>query len=227
MTEAEWLACDHSMPMLRFLDGKGGERKLRLFTLGCCRRIEQLLPDSRCRKAIDLVDAFAEAKTERRDLRIAEGAAEYYRDHPMELPEDRLIVAGAGAIFQLSQDLPSFRLVAEAASDAVECSILAAGGNQLAATEGKRNESATQIKLLRCIIGNPFRPVTLDLSWQTANVVALAQGIYADRAFDRLPILADALEDAGCTERAILDHCRQPGEHVRGCWVVDLVLGKS
>jgi hypothetical protein len=58
-------------------------------------------------------------------------------------------------------------------------------------------------------------------------VARLARGIYDDRAFDRLPILADALEDAGCHDTAILDHCRQPGPHVRGCWVVDLLLGKE
>ena len=66
-----------------------------------------------------------------------------------------------------------------------------------------------------------------DPRWRTSNVTALAQAIYDDRAFDRLPILADALEDAGCTDADILNHCRQPGEHVRGCWVVDLVLGKE
>jgi hypothetical protein len=77
------------------------------------------------------------------------------------------------------------------------------------------------------IFGNPFRPITLDPAWQTANVRALAQAIYDDRAFERMPILGDALEDAGCTHADILTHCRQPGEHVRGCWVVDLVLAKQ
>jgi len=73
-----------------------------------------------------------------------------------------------------------------------------------------------------------IRPVVvIDDSWRTANLSALAQAIYADRAFDRLPILADALEDVGCTNADVLEHCRQPGEHARGCWVVDLLLGKS
>ena len=65
------------------------------------------------------------------------------------------------------------------------------------------------------------------LAWNGGTIHHLAQAIYDERAFDRLPILADALEDAGCTDAAILDHCRQPGEHVRGCWVVDLLLGKT
>jgi len=81
--------------------------------------------------------------------------------------------------------------------------------------------------LLRDIFGNPFRPVTVDPAWQTATVVALAEAIYADRAFDRLPILADALEEAGCLNGDLLNHCRQPGEHVRGCWAVDLLLSKG
>ncbi|MCE9561576.1 MAG: hypothetical protein K8U57_05935 [Planctomycetes bacterium] len=80
---------------------------------------------------------------------------------------------------------------------------------------------------MRDIIGNPFRPVVADPSWLTSDVIALAQGIYEDRAFDRMPILADALQDAGCDNEDVLSHCRQPGEHVRGCWAVDLILGKS
>ncbi len=74
--------------------------------------------------------------------------------------------------------------------------------------------------------GNPFRPVALDPAWCTSTVVALARGIYDERAFDRMPILADALQDAGCDSADVLTHCRGPGPHARGCWVVDLVLGK-
>jgi hypothetical protein len=88
-------------------------------------------------------------------------------------------------------------------------------------------EQAAQSRLIRDIFGNPFRPVTFDSAWRTANVLGLAQTIYDARAFDRMPILADALEDAGCTSAEILTHCRQPGDHVRGCWVVDLILGKE
>jgi hypothetical protein len=79
----------------------------------------------------------------------------------------------------------------------------------------------------RDVAGNPFRPVTFDPAWRTSAVLTLADHIYAGRAFDRLPILADALQDAGCEDAAVLAHCRGPGPHVRGCWVVDLVLGKA
>jgi hypothetical protein len=80
---------------------------------------------------------------------------------------------------------------------------------------------------IRCVLGNPFRPVTLDHSWISSNVVDLARTIYDERAFERLPILADALMDAGCADEQMLKHCRSKGPHVRGCWVVDLVLGKE
>jgi hypothetical protein len=85
--------------------------------------------------------------------------------------------------------------------------------------------------LLRDIFGNPFHsqatlPLTL-LAWNDRTVPRLAQSIYDKRNFALLPILADALEDASCTDRAILDHCRGPGPHVRGCWAVDLLLGKQ
>jgi hypothetical protein len=81
--------------------------------------------------------------------------------------------------------------------------------------------------LLRDIIGPlPFRPVALETSCLTSAVLAIAQSIHNDRAFDRLPLLADALEDAGCDDAGLLSHCRGPGPHVRGCWVVDLLLEK-
>jgi hypothetical protein len=87
--------------------------------------------------------------------------------------------------------------------------------------------SAIQLHLLRDIFGNPFRPVAVDPDWLTPTVVDLARGVYDAKAFDRLPVLADALEDAGCGHPDVLAHCRGPGPHVRGCWVVDLVLGKT
>ena len=82
-------------------------------------------------------------------------------------------------------------------------------------------------EMVRDIFGNPFRPVEFDPRWRTSDVLGLARAIYDDRAFDRLPILADALMDAGCADEQVLAHCREPGQHVRGCWVVDLVLGKE
>jgi len=89
------------------------------------------------------------------------------------------------------------------------------------------DERQTQCDLIRDIFGNPFRPVAFDPAWRSETAVGIAAGIYEDRAFERMPILADALQEAGCEHADILTHCREPGTHVRGCWVVDLVLGKE
>jgi hypothetical protein len=90
-----------------------------------------------------------------------------------------------------------------------------------------RSWEAWQIPI-RDIFGTlPFCPVAFDPRWHTSDAVALAQSIYDERAFERLPILADALMDAGCEDEQVISHCRSEGPHVRGCWVVDLVLGKQ
>lgn len=88
-------------------------------------------------------------------------------------------------------------------------------------------EELVQCDFLRDIFGNPYRHIILDPSWLTSTVLSLATGIYAECAYDRMPILADALEDANCTNEDILNHCRGPGPHVRGCFVVDLLLSKE
>ena len=88
-------------------------------------------------------------------------------------------------------------------------------------------DQETGCRLLRDIFGNPFRPVTFDPNWRTSTTVALAAQMYDSRDFSAMPILADALEDAGCDHPDILDHCRGTSPHVRGCWVADLVLGKE
>jgi hypothetical protein len=89
-------------------------------------------------------------------------------------------------------------------------------------------ETPAQVRLIRCIFSPlPFRSVTLNPTWLTPTVKQLAQSIYDEKAFDRMPILADALEDSGCDNAEVLGHCRSGGEHVRGCWVVDPILDKG
>jgi hypothetical protein len=88
-------------------------------------------------------------------------------------------------------------------------------------------EQRFQAKLLRDIFGNPFCPVAFSPSWRTSAALGLAGSMYEFRDFAAMPVLADALEEAGCDSADVLAHCRGPGPHVRGCWVVDLVLGKS
>jgi hypothetical protein len=88
-------------------------------------------------------------------------------------------------------------------------------------------EARQQCRILRDIFGNPFRSVVLDPAWVSPLIRAMARAIYDDRSFGDMPILADALEDAGCPDEQILEHCRKEGLHVRGCWCVDLLLEKS
>ena len=84
-----------------------------------------------------------------------------------------------------------------------------------------------RVAVLRDVAGNPFRTVDFSPEWRTSTAAAVARGMYESRDFSAMPILADALQDAGCEDAEVLDHCRGPGPHVRGCWVVDLVLGKT
>jgi hypothetical protein len=104
---------------------------------------------------------------------------------------------------------------------------IGSSGNESDARDWHARVSKSALPIFRCVFGNPFHPVAFDPRWRTADTVGLARGIYEDRAFDRLPLLADALMDAGCADEQVLEHCRSEGPHVRGCWVVDLVLGKE
>ena len=114
---------------------------------------------------------------------------------------------------------------------AVQAADIAARLSEAEAREiGYESRKQSQAMLLRDIFGNPFWSVSLDpflRVWEEATLPTLARTIYEDRAFDRLPILADALEEAGCTDAELIAHCRGPGPHVRGCWVVDLLLGQE
>jgi hypothetical protein len=113
-----------------------------------------------------------------------------------------------------------------AATGAVQgCPPAAAGGRNRGA--GRRREKVALAALLRDIFGNPFRPVALGPSWVTSTAVTLARQMYDARDFSLMPILADALQDAGCEGEDVMDHCRTGGVHVRGCWVVDLLLAKA
>ncbi len=93
-------------------------------------------------------------------------------------------------------------------------------------SKGRAAEHAEQLRLARDIFGNPFRPIAFDPAWRTGDTAGIAARMYDSRDFAAMPVLADALEEAGCTNSDVLLHCREPSIHVRGCWVVDSVLGK-
>jgi hypothetical protein len=213
MTEAEWFASTDPQLMLQYLRAKASDRKLRLFAVACCRRIWHLLEDERSKKAAEVAEAYADGLATAEQLQFAEKANRNVAVHT----KSRGAYDGAMAAHYAVYDSP-FAAAYEGSEEAASANWHATGDD---------TERLVQCKLVCCIFVSPFRPVTLNPAWQTANVRAFAQAIYDDRAFERMPILGDALEDAGCDNADILTHCRQPGVHVRGCWVVDLVLGKQ
>lgn len=224
MTEREWLACAGPDPMLEFLWRKAGDRKLRLFQVACCRRVWDSMPED-CREAVLVAERFADGEAGDGRRRAAQK-----RMARCPNPADLLEVNARDAALRANEKTVgrsgrSFLGVAVVAGEAAS---RAAGGRGKAAYKAAyRAEEEAEARLLRCIAGNPFRPVALDPAWLTSTVMELARGIYAERAFDRLPILADALQDAGCGSADVLTHCREPGPHARGCWVVDLLMGKG
>jgi len=191
------LACDDPTLMLELVSGTASGRKLRLFGVACSRRAWGRLDDLG-RAAVELAEEYADGRAGSDALRAARHACRG---------------CGVGAAWYAAASRP-----AVAARNAAVSAL---------AGVAPKAERAAQIQLLRDILGNPFRPVTVDPAWRTPAVVALAEDIYQHRDFERLPILADALRDAECDNSDVLDHCRGPGPHVRGCWVVDLVLGKG
>ncbi len=214
MTEQEWLACGETTRMLAYLQGKASERKLRLFAVACCRRVWPLLSDKRGRRAVEANEKYA-------DQLIGTGSLQkigYEAKRAIRSASGTAIWAHRAASLAIDSIGSSPTLIGSA--------ILTADAARLAAHDAGA-EPIIQAQLIRCIFGNPFHSATVDPNWFTSTVTSLAQGIYEEHAFDRLPILADALEDAGCDNADILNHCRQPDEHIRGCWAVDLILGKK
>jgi hypothetical protein len=222
MTEQEWLTCADHQPMLAFLHGKASDRKLRLFSVACCDRYRHVLTDERCRTAVRVGEGFADGLATSEELSDAEEAV-WQADQLGELRNDGLGAACACCCYRQGDGSYPSGYAREVANQ-----MLVALGNEITSDASYEAECNSLSNLLRCIFGPvPFRPVPLNLAWLSLNVRKLAAAIYEERAFERLPILADALEDAGCNIQDILEHCRQPDEHVRGCWCLDLILGKD
>lgn len=207
--------------MLDALRCGASDRKLRLFAVACCRHIWELLPDPRSRAAVDAAERFADGAATPAELQAARSAAtKVLTERSRDAPDDRfrfVLFAASDTAYRKAWDAASMMPVDaawptcdEVVSNCTNYDILAA-----------------QADLIRDIFGNPFSPAPIEPSWLTPAVVDMAQGIYADRAFARLPLLADALQAAGCENATILTHCRTTGPHVRGCWAVDLVTGRE
>ena len=246
MDETRWLTAAYPQPLLTYLRRPGrvartkaGRRKLRLFACACCRRLWPALRPGQ-QAVIEQAERAADGVTDLSSVHRAWEAA-----HPLNF--------GSGARTFLSVVLSLFggrpiqtepTAVPQSAQIELVRTILGhlsrsetwatasvwrpVGGRELTPIRGTepKVERKFQADLVRCLFGNPFRPATIVSAWRTASAVGLARGIHVEFAFDRLPILADALEDAGCDVAAALNHCRHERVHTRGCWVVDALLGR-
>jgi hypothetical protein len=208
MTEEEWLACENVDQMLGFLQDQPCERKIWLFACAICRRIPGYLDSTPDRLTLEAAERHFDG------VDSSEEMHEYFPETNWDIRFYRLDPWNA-----LSRALESIHDNILLPSTAY-------------ASEDEREQASARAwaelaNLLRELVGNPFRPVPFKPAWRIPAVTSLAQGIYDDRRFQDLPILADALEEAGCTITDLLSHLRGPGPHVRGCWALDLVLGKS
>lgn len=236
MTEQEWLRCIDCDAMLRFLQGSFADRllarlrlreesisrrKLRLYYCACARD-NPVLPDYRdFVEAVDAAEHYADGESV--DLASAQQHVAAYPPSMMGF-----------LAWRACDTTPRFMGLLFLATDAIgavmsyllEVGAARSNADLITALVQGRKENPT---LLRDIFGNPFRPTVLDdhwLTWNNAVAQELAQRIYDERTFGDLPILADALEEAGCRDEMILSHCREAAAHARGCWVIDLLLGK-
>jgi hypothetical protein len=219
---------------------KFSARKLRLFAVSCFQPYKTMLTDERFATVLTVAERFADGTASCRELAIARSDARQAFTEK-RAPEDELKRAALAAAtwrvpgVVLDDPLTPDRLVTAAEDAALYTPHRVARYRGLSVDlsygdvyhHAYRAEEQAQAVLLRDIFRNPFRPVAFDPRWRSADVLGLARGIYEDRAFDRLPLLADALMDAGCADERVINHCRGEGPHVRGCWVVDLALNKE
>lgn len=230
MTEAEWLACIDPHRMLALLRDRRvlSERKFRLFAASCCRRIWPLLTDERSRAAVGTAERAADGRAgaEERDAArqaAADAAADAvrWRQQDPALPE-MFILAARAAVIACGSPGPADAVAARAVVAA--CSLIA---RHPASGLDRRTELGAYCGTIRDLFGYPLKPAPVRPDWFTSTAVSLARTIYDARSFELMPVLADALMDAGCSSDEVLEHCRGPNTHVRGCWLIDLITGRS
>jgi hypothetical protein len=255
MTEAEWLASTNCTEMLTFCQHRVPLRKVRLFGCAWCRRWWHLLTDERSRAGVEAGERLADSTTPDEDTQYEADIAGYnaaVAADELHINPDRHDIAdryyfAARAVEVLPQTMPPnmapdmlglIHKLPRAAACEAEWAVLESAKQanapppdpdtrSQAGVAAITAEHAASAALLREVLGNLFRPITFSPAWRTDTVLTLAQQMYDSRDFSAMPILADALQDAGCEDEAILTHCRGPGPHVRGCHVVDACLSRS
>jgi hypothetical protein len=224
MNDRQWQDSTDPRPMLDYLRPRASARKLRLFAVACCRRIDRWLEDDRSRAAVRVAERYADGRAGEQDLTAARG-------HALQAVEAchayQTVLRHA---FQAAADAALPSAFDAAVSCAASIGWAANGGLWGEHADNQEKALAAQCRLLRELHGDPFHPVAARrdwLEWSDNAVSALARVIYEERAFGHMPALGDALEQASCKNPAVLAHCRGPGEHARGCWVLDLLLNRD
>jgi hypothetical protein len=238
MTETDWLTCKDPQLMLTFLKGNGSSRKLRLFAISCCRRWTSLLVPETL-GALEIAELFAEGQVDsfaRKQAREIALHAPWCSDKSTAHRRGPAKACVAAALARRSHEAAASAehfgrnigvLSRKWDRDAYEQTELGLKIKPHEWTKARLEQAEYHATVIKDIFGNPFLPVALDHSWLTSTILSLARQMYESRDFSLMPILADALQDAGCDREDVLNHCRGPGPHVRGCFVVDLVLSQK
>ncbi|VTR93322.1 Uncharacterized protein OS=Sorangium cellulosum (strain So ce56) GN=sce5710 PE=4 SV=1 [Gemmata massiliana] len=228
MTEAEWLACLELSQLAEWHPDAASDRKARkarLFTVACCRRIWGLIDQPELRAAVEEAERFADGLVSQEELWATHLTTPYeVAKHDVCNAVGYTLVGGDRALYfwEATHGARFARTATVGSRDPLP--IQEQEQQRLALLKTEEQE---QGKYFHCVFGNPFRPVAFSPSWSTSTVHSLASQMYESRDFSAMPILGDALQDAGCASADVLNHCRGEGPHVRGCWVVDLLLGKE
>ncbi len=242
MTEAEWLTSQDVTDLLAFMKTKRRFTRRALTLLGAagCRRLVGLFPAPVCLEAIEAAEAFADGTIDAAQLQAARDRLTPFRGGYTQTV--RVLPAEATNAVHALTDPKEVKRVTGLSSDVLGLLALRAIGklpetlpyeaipdfwSEPEFKVARAAAGAVERGFLRDIFGNPFRRVKFDAQWRTDTAVSLARRMYESRDFSAMPVLADALQDAGCARADTLDHCRAPGPHVRGCWVVDGVLGEQ
>ncbi len=231
MTETEW----HSATSVNDLDlwetTKNQNRKWRLFAAACCDRAVKSLNDPRLGPILLALDQYVDWEISWEELkRIRKILPLIRKEIGLEwVGKNERLHFTASALDDATAKAPQLALNSVYA---VQFAFASMGRGRKDETRRMQSyraaEERVQLQLARDIFGNPFRTIVLDSRWHTSTAVGLARTMYDARDFGAMPILADALQDAGCEDESVLTHCRDAKQvHVRGCWVVDRVLGKS
>jgi hypothetical protein len=194
-----------------WLGAQATDRKLRLVLCAAVRAASAECGSTLLLRTVETVERFADGAATPRQLNGADYDVTDYLHDPRyrgSLPANAALLAAATRPPQT-------------------LSATSIGLNLRDLQRLPEGERARLAHFVKDIVANPFRVVACDPGWRTTAVTGVARGAYDGRAFDRLPILADALQEAGCADETILGHCRGGGPHARGCWVVDLILSLS